>query len=307
MAPRPPDDYPAFVAQLRSCFDVLKRSLSEAIDEAVPTEGRTVRSCARQLDLKRGLVHKLMQLASTSDPGTCLGVMPGASAWRTIVEALARRGVAAKRLTSLETAVQAALRAAKVEPARRWMLQLAAAGALDTAAEQKVSLGIRRSGFDAASAVLGLSARARVALFVLAPSSVPDRVDLLQWTVFEGLRRHRPGQPWRLVSSLPPPNAELPPGRVWSIVDAGDRCPLVPDLSSPAASGSAIVATPPVAGSPVEGSQVALAATLGDRPDANAELRCCHGAQTVNIFLKIYQKVHGKRSCKCALSYVYLQ
>lgn len=278
MAPRPPDDYAAFVAQLRSCFDVLKRSLSEAIDEAVPTEGRTVRSCARQLDLKRGLVHKLMQLASTSDPGTCLGVMPGASAWRTIVEALAQRGVAAKRLTSLETAVQAALRAAKVEPARRWMLQLAAAGALDSAAEQKVSLGIRRSGFDAASAVLGLSARARVALFVLAPSSVPDRVDLLQWTVFEGLRRHRPGQPWRLVSSLPPPNAELPPGRVWSIVDAGDRCPLVPDLSSPAASGSAIVATPPVAGSPVEGSQVALAATLGDRPDSNAELRATFAA-----------------------------
>ena len=80
MAPRPPDDYPAFVAQLRSCFDVLKRSLSEAIDEAVPTEGRTVRACARQLDLKRGLVHKLLQLSATSDLGTCLGAMPGPSA-----------------------------------------------------------------------------------------------------------------------------------------------------------------------------------------------------------------------------------
>jgi len=278
MAPRPPDDYPAFVAQLRSCFDVLKRSLSEAIDEAVPTEGRTVRACARQLDLKRGLVHKLLQLSATSDLGTCLGAMPGPSAWRTIVEALARRGVAAKRLTSLETAVQAALRSAKVEPARRWMLQLAAAGGLDSAAEQKVSLEIRRSGFDAASAMLGLSARARVALFVLAPSSVPDRVDLLQWTVFEGLRRHRPGQPWRLVSSMPPPDAELPPGRARSIVDAGDRCPMVPDLSSPAASNAAIVATPAVARSHVEGSQVALAATLGDRPDSNAELRATFAA-----------------------------
>ena len=263
-------DYPSYLHELQLAFGSLRSALARVIDAVVPPQGRTVRSCARQLDLRAGVTYKLLTLASASDPATGLNSMLGRPAWQTVVKALRSRGAAESDLQQLAEAVSKAERLRKLDPARQWMVRIAAAGGQDSDQELKARLELRRSSFQITAEILGVSAKARIARFVMAPSATAGRIDVLQWTVFEDLRRVRPGPPTRLVPRFPPPSAAVPAGRPRAVVDAGDCCPLVPDLSSPAIAGHVILSNEEEPGARFPGGSVSLAASPGTGPSLRA-------------------------------------
>ncbi len=235
-------DYPTYLQELGASLVALQAALSAAVDQAVPIEGRSVRSCAMRLGLRRGMVHKVFQLAASVEPGVCLPAMLAARTWNTLIEALARQGVGEASLSRLRDAAAAASRLNSEDFAPRWMIELAAAGGLDSSEEARARLKQRASAFELSASMLGLSAELRLAQWFLAPSCAPGRIDVLSWTVFNGLRRTTPGEPWRLAPQMPPPVAGSE-DRVGAtpIVDAGELCPLVPDLSSPQASAGGLI------------------------------------------------------------------
>lgn len=235
-----PATFSEYASALEQRLEALRVALSAAVDVAVPPEGRTVRTFARQMNLRRAAAHKVLLLASTSQPAIGLPAWLGPATWRSVVEALRSRGVPDPAVAGLHKAIKEVDTLRKIDSSQQWMVRLAAAGGLDTAAERATSLAKRKAVYEATIALSGISARARVARYVLAPSSTPGRVDVLQWTVFEGLRRTRPGPPWRLAPGLSPPGESSATDRVCAIVDAGDHTPLVPEFSSPEAAGDAI-------------------------------------------------------------------
>lgn len=235
-------DYQTYLQELGACLAALQVALSAAVDRAVPIEGRSVRSCAMRLGLRKGIVHKVFQLAASAEPGVCLPAMLAPRSWKSLHEALSRQGIDGDTLSRLQQAAAAARRMMSEEVAPRWMIELAAAGGLDSAEAAQARLTQRANAFELSASMLGLSAELRLAQWFLAPSREPGRIDVLSWTLFDGLRRTTPGEPWRLAPQMPPPVAGSE-DRVGAtpIVDAGELCPLVPDLSSPPASAGGLI------------------------------------------------------------------
>ena len=118
-----PATFSEYASALEQRLEAVRVALSAAVDVAVPSEGRTVRSFARQMNLRRATAHKILLLASTSQPAIGLPAWPGPATWRSVVEALRSRGVPDPAVAGLLKAIKEVDTLRKIDSSQQWMVR----------------------------------------------------------------------------------------------------------------------------------------------------------------------------------------
>lgn len=229
-------DFEATHAAVSQRMQVLQAALREALDVALPS-GSGVRACGRALGVTRFLGWSCWNVAYAPDLPAALHALPGARGWTTLLDALRRRGCPNALLARIQTAVEELSRRLPSGRMNAALLRSIAAGTLDSSAESQRVRRARRGARAAAEVLHGIRADANVAVFVLAPRAGTGLIDAATFSIFEGLRRIRPGPSWPIYRwSITQKSGGGEVGARRALVDSAVP-PLVPGLSTPDAAG----------------------------------------------------------------------
>lgn len=193
------DDFSAIVTELGRLIDALRVDLREALEAVLPKlDG--ARACGRALGLKRGLGWKVYSVATASDLPTSLAVLPRKAGWELLFSSLQEGRCPPKKLEALRHSVGAVQDFLEVGHFRRPMLRALAAGQLDDARETAALTRARRAVREGSESIYGVRCAVQLGMYVIGPPDDLGRVDFVAGSVFNGLRRLRPGPPIAIKS-----------------------------------------------------------------------------------------------------------
>ena len=195
-------DFEAILSALSDSVDELQRVLREALDVSLSPSSSGVRACGRALGVTRFLGWSCWNVAYALDLPTALHALPGTRGWNAIIEGLRGQGCPAPLLARLRRAVADLSQRLPAGRMNAALLRSIAAGTLDTAHQAGAVRRARRQARAAAEVLHGMRADGNVAAFVLAPSPHGGRIDAATFSIFEGLRRLRPGPAWPIYRWL---------------------------------------------------------------------------------------------------------
>ncbi len=168
--------------EIQARFANLRLALRAALE---PHVRRTLggRAAARKLGLDKSLGWKVFQLAFAADEETAASHIPGVRAWEKLFSALEQRQVnmvAAKNLRSAIDSLESALVSNKIK--RGSIPELFLNGTVSQSSGRHL-LRIRRDATRTANSIFGVRIEARVACFLVAPSTTHGMVDLAGLTM----------------------------------------------------------------------------------------------------------------------------
>ena len=244
--PAPHSEYTDLVALLEPPARRYAHAVQEIAAAVMPEESGP-RSWGRGFGLDRNLAWKLYRAAQSTELAGVLSTFPGRRGIELGSEGFRRRGCPPPLIEEF-TAAAGALRAAiDGVGVGRDVLQAIAAGGLDSEEERTARRRARVAARKAAAALWGIEAAAGISTFLIAPAARPGWVDLVYLSLFGGLVRRRPGQPWCVylpIFSFPTVAGELDghvePAELADLPEAGfdldptgPLAPLVTPCSDP--------------------------------------------------------------------------
>lgn len=194
-----------FHSEARAILAELRKYLGAAISGAVKgtTPGATEWSRALEIDTK--LAWKLTHLLDPEGDLEALEFVPGRQAFDQILSAAEKAGGASD-------SASASSGAAKLAFERYETLVRTHAGsrkAFDVLVTSqrprgtsRAEVNLRRSAVEANASLLGVRARAQVAVYGLAPSDDGEHIDVIGVRKIEGMERMRPNVNWRIARSF---------------------------------------------------------------------------------------------------------
>ncbi|MEM8712751.1 MAG: hypothetical protein AAGG01_17505 [Planctomycetota bacterium] len=226
-----------FHAEARAILAELRKHITKAIGVAVKGTTPGATEWSRALDIDTKLAWKLTHLLDPEGDLEALEFVPGRQAFDQILEAAESAGGSKE-----------AARAARLSFERYETLVRTHAGSrkafdmLVTSQRPKgtsrAEVNLRRSAMEANASLLGVRARAQVAIYGLAPSEDGEKIDVLGVRKIEGTERMRPNVNWRIARSFKTAEDGTPlPGGPEPLVKtklpkALTGLPVVPDFTT---------------------------------------------------------------------------
>lgn len=228
-----PSKFGSALHRVEIAFAAVRLSAAEVLRPLLPASSGA-RSCGRALGLERTLGWKLWTIAHTADLATGLRAMPGRRGWSQVMNALRQRNASAVALESLHGAVEqflATLGEFQADPA---LLRAIGAGGMDRREERQKMVAARRRSSRANEQVYGLHAELVIVSALLCPGPAAGTVSLACTTLFDGVRRTRPGMPWPIYGRLATLDTLRNERKLGTPMDLMSPLPpVVSDLSSP--------------------------------------------------------------------------
>jgi hypothetical protein len=201
----------AVEARLETDIAAIGEALSDRVSRlvaAVPGKPQGPVSLARAIGVDKVLASRVLRAASNRDPVAVLQMMPGPEPLRRLAQAASRKGVATTLVEELHQAVDRFDALIRNEAGDRSALDAILSAWLPQA-RAEFELRRKQAAFRALSQLKGQAADTAVSSVFLAPSSDPQRLDIV-WTIgLLGLQRLRPGVvvkfATRRVSGAPSP------------------------------------------------------------------------------------------------------
>ena len=223
-------------------FNRLREAVRVALDTR-PKARMGARSCAREFGFDKSIGWKIYQIAYSNDFVTALAAIPGARGWEIVLGKFEGMRVAPDQIARIKSALAEFERQLADRRIDRSMLSGMAAAIDDTEESRRQMLRLRKQGSDAMAVILGVHVELRIGTYLLAPSKTPGMIDVAASTIISGLERRRPGPPWELFKPIGNyDSAGKPIDRPAVPLSAGDRAPLIEDLSSVGIDASEVVA-----------------------------------------------------------------
>ncbi|MEM1166413.1 MAG: hypothetical protein AAGI30_09020 [Planctomycetota bacterium] len=193
----PADD--AFGTDLDDAYAAFRLSLVSVLRDAA-VESRSGTAIASELKVNRQLAWQLATIASERAASIGLKQLPGTRGMQRFADACAARPVAAERLLALRSALAALEDVVARHVGDRAELGLFAAAWEPTELE-RASEPLRRDGYRAQCALLGVRAETQIRAVVFAPSrrGDPNTMSYGGYQCFAGLTRLRRDRPCRLL------------------------------------------------------------------------------------------------------------
>lgn len=167
---------------------------SAGVDPAVP------QAVARGLGIDKNLAWKVCKIVNGPDVYRSVKHLPGSAGMNILLDAFARAGAGARSLDAVRNSLTGFDEMLALHAGDRATLELMLDSML---AEREASPRLeqaRKLAFQGNSAILGIRARLRVAVSILAPSRVdPDFLEVTIVTGLVDLKRLRPTVVWPLV------------------------------------------------------------------------------------------------------------
>lgn len=187
-----------FAAEATSTLCELRRATAGVLN-ALGGLDRAVRVASR-LGLDRSLAWKLWKVAQ--GPGACPSVahIPGRQGFRRFIDAAQAAGVPRDRIRAAREAFERYTLLAATHAGDRAASDTLL-GALSHEGRRRHELAIRRDGFRANAAFLGVQAAAMYQLDVLLPRDASESPDVIRVRGHFGLMRSRENVPWLLTRS----------------------------------------------------------------------------------------------------------
>ncbi len=228
-----PSKFGSALQRVEAAFAAVRFAAIEVLRPLLPASSGA-RSCGRALGLERTLGWKLWTIAHTADLATGLRAMPGRRGWSQVMNALRQRNASAVALESLHGAVEqflATLGEFQADPA---LLRAIGAGGMDRREERQKMVAARRRSARANEQVYGLHAELVIVSALLCPGPAAGTVSLACTTLFDGVRRTRPGMPWPIYGRLATLDTLRNERKLGTPMDLRSPLPpVVSDLSSP--------------------------------------------------------------------------
>jgi hypothetical protein len=228
-----PSKFGSALQRVETAFAAVRLAAAEVLRPLLPASSGA-RSCGRALGLERTLGWKLWTIAHTADLATGLRAMPGRRGWSQVLTALRQRDAPIAAVAALRQAaehLEATMAEFRRDPA---LLRAIGAGGMDRRAERQKMVGARRRSSRANEQVYGLHAERVIVSALLGPGPTAGTVSLACTTLFDGVRRTRPGMPWPIYGRLATLDTSRGERAFGAPIDATSPLPpLVSDLSSP--------------------------------------------------------------------------
>jgi hypothetical protein len=216
-------DQKDFEPHCRAAFDDLRAALIE-LYASVGADPASPQEAARRFRVNKTLTWNISKVVSSTDPITTLPNVPGASALRSLLQAMQREGASAVAVERVRAAVKALDQTVELHVGDRATLELIVDG-LDRNGD-RLELS-RKLAFRGNSGLWGVQARTRLMTVFMAPNpAAPDRIDMAIVRGYHGLRRLRSDVRWPIFqlrgwgSEEDPVTAER-----WQPIEAGDDAP----------------------------------------------------------------------------------
>ena len=228
-----PSKFGSALQRTEADFAAVRVAVGEVLRPLLPVSSGS-RSCGRALGLERTLGWKLWTIAHTADLATGLRAMPGRRGWSQVLEARRQRGAPIAAVAALRQAseqLEATLAEFRRDPA---LLRAIGAGGMDRRAERQKMVAARRRSSRANEQVYGLHAELVIVSALLGAGPSAGTVSLACTTLFDGVRRTRPGMPWPIYGRLTTLDTSRGERAFGTPIDAASPLPpVVTDLSSP--------------------------------------------------------------------------
>jgi len=183
-----------FEPDCMAAFDALRGALIE-LYSSVGADPVTPQDVARRFRVNKTLTWNLSKVMSSNDPIATLPNVPGASAMKSILQALQRHGASAEAVERVRAAAENLDKMIELHIGDRATLELIVDG-MGRGREDHLELS-RKLAFRGNSGLWGVQARTRLMTVFLAPNADdPDRIDMAIVRGYIGLRRLRTDVRW---------------------------------------------------------------------------------------------------------------
>lgn len=177
-----------------AAFDALRGALIE-LYSSVGADPVTPQDVARRFRVNKTLTWNLSKVMSSNDPISTLPNVPGASAMRSILQALQRHGASPDAIERVRVAAENLDKMIELHIGDRATLELIVDG-MGRGRDDHLELS-RKLAFRGNSGLWGVQARTRLMTVFLAPNiDDPDRIDMAIIRGYIGLRRLRSNVRW---------------------------------------------------------------------------------------------------------------
>ncbi|MEM7310013.1 MAG: hypothetical protein AAF682_25280 [Planctomycetota bacterium] len=190
---------PVFADHFRQAVQGLRGALTELL-ASVPGLPKRPLPMARALGLNKNLVWKVDKIVRAADPIDAAPHIPGEGGMRLVLAAFREHGAGQRELDAVRAAVDEFDRMVSLHTGDRASLALMLGSlAAERPDPARLSAG-RKLAFQGNSSTLGVQARARFSLQMIAPSAVkPGMVDVIAVGGLLGFRRLRTTAAWPLL------------------------------------------------------------------------------------------------------------
>ena len=224
---------PIFKVHFRQAVQGLRGALTELLGSIDGLPDRPLQ-LARHLGLNKNLAWKLVKIVKANDPIEAVQHIPGESGVRILLDAFKEHGAGKRELEAVRDAVAEFDRMVTVHTGNRASLELMlgslAPGSLDRG---RLEAG-RKLAFQGNSSTLGVQARARLSLQIVAPSATEEgMVDIAAVGGLVGFRRLRSNATWPLLTTQGFTDDDRDPGPIMRTpLVEGSGLPLLADFCS---------------------------------------------------------------------------
>lgn len=227
------NDYDAIVSAISEAIGELQASLRAALESVLPpTSG--ARACGRALGVTLTLGWRCWTMAYAAEVPAAVSRMPGPRGWTLLLDGFRRAGCDRRVMDRLVEAVRRVDRLIASREVTTTLLRSMAAGGLATRRESDAVRQARRAARTASETLHGIRCEANLVAIVVGRPDADRCVDTAGFSIFEGLKRLRPGPAWPLYRWSLSPNSTQPSSTPHqSPLVESDLPPLVPECSTP--------------------------------------------------------------------------
>jgi hypothetical protein len=239
-------EYTDLVARLEPHARRYSIAVREIADAVMPAESGP-RAWGRGFGLDRNLAWKLYRAAQSSELAGVLSTFPGRRGLGLAIAGFRRRGCPSALVDEFAAASKDLRMAIEAASLGRDVLNVIAAGGLDSDEERRARARARAAARKGAAALWGIEAAVGLSTYIITPSRRDGWVDLVYLNLIGGLVRWRPGQPWCVylpIFSFPTSPGDLEghvePSELAGLPEVGldlnpheSMAPLVPSCSDP--------------------------------------------------------------------------
>ncbi len=227
-----------FHAEARAILAELRKFIGAAISAAVKGTTPGATEWSRALDIDTKLAWKLTHLLAPEGDLEALEFVPGRQAFDQILAAAEKAGGVSDASGAARLSFERYETLVRTHAASRKAFDMLVTSQRPRGTS-RAEVNLRRSAVEANASLLGVRAKAQVAIYGLAPSrDDEDRIDVMGVRKIEGTERMRPNVNWRIARSFKTAEDGTPlPGGPEPLVKAKLKkaltgLPVVPDFST---------------------------------------------------------------------------